>query len=159
MGKIQFLVMDVDGTLTDGKIYMGQNGEVVKAFSVKDGYGIAQMLPKIGVIPVIITARNSEIVKNRCRELGVTEIYQESKDKLDTLNVVLKKYDTKLDAVSYIGDDFPDMPCMHEIKNAGGLVMCPKDAISEIREISDYVSTLRAGDGAVRECIEYLMKY
>ena len=74
--KIKLFVMDVDGTLTDGKIYMGENGEIMKAFNVKDGYAIAHMLPEMEIIPVIITGRKSKIVENRAKELGITELYQ-----------------------------------------------------------------------------------
>ncbi len=68
MGKIKILVMDVDGTMTDGKIYMGKDGELMKAFDIKDGYGIAHLLPQLGILPVIITGRKSEILEHRCRE-------------------------------------------------------------------------------------------
>ena len=86
MAKIRFLVMDVDGTLTDGKIYMGKDGEVFKAFDIKDGCGILLLLPQLHIVPAIITARKSKIVKNRCDELNISELYQGSKDKLKTLN-------------------------------------------------------------------------
>lgn len=89
--KIKLLFMDVDGTLTDGKIYMGENGEVMKAFDIKDGYGINEILPKLGIIPVIITGRTSKIVENRAKELHITELYQGKHDKLDTMLEVMKK--------------------------------------------------------------------
>lgn len=158
MQKIKFLVMDVDGTLTDGKIYMGSGGELFKAFNVKDGYGITSILPSMNILPIIITGRNSTIVENRCKELGISEVYQNSKDKLCTLCDALKKYNSEMDCVAYIGDDIPDYACMQEVKKAGGLVMCPLDATSEITTISDYVSEKLAGDGAVRDCIEYLYR-
>ena len=107
--------MDVDGTLTDGKIYMGQDGEVAKAFDIKDGAGIFLILPKLDIIPVIITARESRILENRCKELGITELYQNSKDKLKTLTNILSKYGADLSSVAYAGDDLPDIPCMEEI--------------------------------------------
>lgn len=153
---IKYLVMDVDGTLTDGKIYMGQDGEMAKAFDIKDGAGIVRLLPKLGITPVIITARESGILENRCKELNITELYQGSKDKLKTLNDILKKYDAGLDSVAYMGDDLPDIPCMGEVKKAGGLVLCPADAIPEIKVIADYVAGNKAGDGAVRDCINFL---
>ena len=81
MGKIKYLVMDVDGTLTDGKIYMGENGEVMKAFNIKDGYAISYFLPSNGIIPIVITGRKSKIVENRCKELGITEVHQGCIDK------------------------------------------------------------------------------
>ena len=73
--KIKYLVMDVDGTLTDGKIYMGTSGEILKAFDIKDGYGIHDMLIPYGITPVIITGRSSKILENRCRELSITDLF------------------------------------------------------------------------------------
>ncbi|MCR5739244.1 MAG: HAD-IIIA family hydrolase [Lachnospiraceae bacterium] len=156
MSDIKFLVMDVDGTMTDGKIYMGPTGEMFKAFDIKDGCGIFLVLPKMGIIPVVITARKSEIVERRCEELNISEIHQGSKDKLATLNMVLERYGADLGSVAYMGDDLPDIPCMEAVKCAGGLVLCPADAINEITSIADYVSRFNAGNGAVRDCIEYL---
>ena len=79
---IKFLIMDVDGTLTDGKIYMGNKGELFKAFDVKDGCGIKDILPEYGIIPVIITARQSDILKRRCEELNIINLYQGVRHKL-----------------------------------------------------------------------------
>ena len=83
--KIKILVMDVDGTLTDGKINIGPHGELFKSFDIKDGYAINEMLPANGIIPAIITGRESQIVANRAQELHVSELYQGKHDKLDTL--------------------------------------------------------------------------
>lgn len=159
MSKIKFLVMDIDGTLTDGKIYMGPDGEVFKAFDIKDGCGIYLILPKLDIIPVIITARKSEIVERRCEELNIREVHQDSNDKLATLNKILDRYNSNLGSVAYIGDDLPDLPCMDAVNKAGGLALCPADAISDIRKISSFVSECKAGYGAVRDCIEYLYKH
>lgn len=157
---IRFLVMDVDGTLTDGKIYMGQDGELFKAFDIKDGYGVKCLLPEANIIPVVITARNSKIVENRCREMGVTELYQGRMNKLETLQQVLRTY-SELDHteysmanVAYVGDDLLDLQCMIPIKQAGGIVACPNDAVEAVKAISDYISTKNAGNGAVREIID-----
>ncbi|MBQ6978891.1 MAG: 3-deoxy-D-manno-octulosonate 8-phosphate phosphatase [Paludibacteraceae bacterium] len=157
---IRFLVMDVDGTLTDGKIYMGQDGELFKAFDIKDGYGVKCLLPEANIIPVVITARNSKIVENRCREMGVTELYQDRMNKLETLQQVLRTY-SELDHteysmanVAYVGDDLLDLQCMIPIKQARGIVACPNDAVEAVKAISDYISTKNAGNGAVREIID-----
>lgn len=147
--------MDVDGTLTDGKIYMGNSGEVFKAFNVKDGCGIFLTLPKYGIKPIVITARNSKIVENRCSELNIHELYQGVSDKLSKLNQVV---DGELASVAYIGDDIPDIPCMVAVKQAGGVVLCPFDAIPEILAISNYISCYYAGNGAVRDCINYITR-
>lgn len=155
MGLIKFLVMDVDGTLTDGKIYMGQEGELAKAFDIKDGCGILLILPKYGITPIIITARKSSILEKRCKEIGITELYQGVKDKLAKLREIVGDC---LSSVAYAGDDLPDIPCMEAVKKAGGRVLCPADAIPEIKALADYVSGYRAGDGAIRDSINYLVQ-
>ena len=154
--------MDVDGTLTDGKIYIAEHGELFKAFDVKDGYAIHDVLPRHGIRPVIITGRSSEIVSRRCEELGINEVHQGIKDKLACLNTLLERFSKEdgaawsLANVAYIGDDLPDLPCMLAVKNSGGMVGCPADAHAQIREISNYVCKKNAGNGAVREFIERL---
>ena len=151
--KIKLLFMDVDGTLTDGKIYMGENGEVMKAFDIKDGYAIAHMLPEMGIVPVIITGRTSKIVENRAKELGITELYQGRNDKLDVMLEVMKKFNCTKENCAYIGDDVFDIPCMKECTIAA----CPADAIQEVKDICLYVCKNSAGYGAVREFIKRLM--
>ena len=86
--SIKLLVMDVDGTLTDGRIFIGAQGEVMKAFDVRDGYAIAHILPQLGITPVIITGRTSAIVEQRAKELKITELYQGVADKLTKLKEV-----------------------------------------------------------------------
>ena len=122
--------MDVDGTLTDGKIYMGNEGEVMKAFSIRDGYGIHDIALKAGIIPVIITGRTSKAVLNRCNELGIVEIHQGISNKIEKLLSVTRNLST----VAYIGDDLNDLSCMISVKEAGGLVGCPRDAVEKIVE-------------------------
>ncbi len=151
---IKYLVMDVDGTLTDGKIYMSSNGEAMKAFNIKDGCGIHDILLPTGIIPVIITGRSSDIVLNRCKEIGITEIYQGQRDKLGKL----KELVFDLGVVAYVGDDINDIVCMKAVKEAGGIIGCPKDAVSKIIEIADYVAEHNGGDGAVRDFIEWITK-
>ena len=152
--KIKYLVMDVDGTLTDGKIYMGNAGEVCKTFSIKDGCGIHDIAIPNGLIPVIITGRTSNIVLNRCRELGIIEIHQGISNKIEQLLNVTND----LSSVAYIGDDINVLSCMEPVKEAGGIVGCPKDAVKKVRNIADYVAEHNGGDGAVRDFIEWLIK-
>lgn len=154
MQNIKYLVMDVDGTLTDGKIYMGQNGELFKAFSIKDGYGINDILPKLNIIPIIITGRQSDIVENRCKELHINLVFQGVHNKLAKLKEIIGA--DNLSSVAYIGDDLNDLELMREVKINGGIIGCPKDASNEIAEISDFVSSYNGGNGAVREFINYL---
>lgn len=159
---VKFLVMDVDGTLTDGKIYMGCDGETFKAFSIKDGCGIKDILPSIDVEPVIITARESEILKQRCDELGILNLFQGERDKLKCLGNFLHSYNLErkksygLSDCIYIGDDILDYTIMQNIKMAGGIVACPADAVNEIKVVADYICCNKAGEGAVREVIDWL---
>jgi 3-deoxy-D-manno-octulosonate 8-phosphate phosphatase, YrbI family len=160
--KIKLLVMDVDGTLTDGRIYMGNSGEVFKAFDVKDGAGIHDVLPQLGIIPIIITARNSQIVVNRCNEMGINYVYQNCKDKLakikeiiDELNKGVFSETIVMKNVAYIGDDIIDIPPM---KNCG-LSGCPNDAVNEIKSVANFISSKNGGNGAVREFIEWIGEY
>lgn len=154
--KIKYLGMDVDGTLTDGKIYMGEHGEAMKAFSVKDGYAIQYILKPAEIIPVVLTARTSEIVQRRCTELGITEVYQGKKDKLTVLKQLAGA--DEIGFCAYFGDDVLDMECMKEIKTAGGITGCPADAVQEVRAIADYICVKKAGEGALREFSEWLVK-
>ena len=146
--------MDVDGTLTDGKIYMGNEGEVMKAFSIRDGYGIHDIALKAGIIPVIITGRTSKAVLNRCNELGIVEIHQGISNKIEKLLSVTRNLST----VAYIGDDLNDLSCMISVKEAGGLVGCPRDAVEKIVELADFVSNHNGGNGAVRDFIEWIIE-
>ena len=149
--KIKVLVMDIDGTLTDGKIYMGSYGEVFKAFDVKDGYAIAH-LHEAGIIPVIITGRESKIVENRAKELNIKEVYQGVSDKVEKLKEVAKDNGVLLEEVAYIGDDLNDLDCM----GICGLSACPNDAIDEVINKVDFRCNKNGGYGAVREFIEYI---
>lgn len=162
MAGIHFLVMDVDGTLTDGKVYMGPQGEAMKAFDIKDGYGIKLLLPTKDIIPVVITARQSAMVEHRCKELDVKEIHQGIRNKQDCLISILNRYSIdnnhfSLANCAYIGDDLLDLQCMNPIKEQGGIVGCPIDAVDSVKRIADFVSSKKGGDGAVREFIEWIL--
>lgn len=152
---IKYIIMDVDGTLTDGKIYMGPGGETMKAFSIKDGMVMNYILKPVGIIPVVITARNSSIVQNRCNELGITEVYQGKLDKLTTLKEIVG--DDGLGSCAYFGDDTLDLKCMLPIKEAGGIAACPADAVHDVKAVVDYVCVNKAGEGALREFAEWLI--
>lgn len=149
---IKLLVMDVDGTLTDGKIYMSAKGELMKAFNIKDGYAIAH-LREYGIEPVIITGRESDIVSQRCKELGIAELYQGIGNKLFCLRSICEKRKIELSNVAYIGDDVNDLPCILQC----GFSACPADAIKNVKEKCQFVCREKGGEGAVRELIEYLL--
>ena len=150
---IKLLVMDVDGTLTDGKIYMSANGELMKAFNIKDGYAIAR-LKEYGIEPAIITGRVSEIVKQRCAELKITELYQGIENKLFKLKDVCTKKGLSLSQVAYIGDDVNDLPCIQQC----GVTACPADAVEKVKKAVNMVTEAKGGEGAVREFCEYLVE-
>ena len=154
MSKIKMLVMDVDGTLTDGHIYMGPTGEAMKVFSCKDGYALQSILPKTGIVPVIITGRDSVITANRAKELRITEIHQGVHDKLPLLKELAARYGVAREEIAYIGDDLNDWDCLCWC----GLSACPQDAVPEVKEKVDYVCAHDGGRGAVRDLIEYMIK-
>lgn len=151
--KIKILVMDVDGTLTDGKIYIGSDGEILKAFNVKDGLGISKLRTN-NIIPAIITGRESEILKRRSEELKIEELYQGEENKIGKLKELVERYKCSLSEVAYIGDDENDLQCM----KVCGLSGCPADAVESVKEAVDVVCNKDGGQGAVREFIEYILE-
>lgn len=152
--NVKLLVMDVDGTLTDGRIYIGAEGEVMKAFDVRDGYAIAHILPTLEITPIIITGRKSKIVEQRVKELKITELYQGISDKLAQLKAVAEKYNAKANEIAYIGDDLNDLECIRYC----GLTACPQDAVDEVKKQVKYICRHDGGRGAVREFITLIGK-
>ena len=153
---IKYLILDVDGTLTDGKIYISSSGEAFKAFNIKDGLGLHDILKPTGIIPVVITGRESQIVLNRCKELGIEQVHQGVSDKLEKLKCVVGGMEF-LNTVAYMGDDINDISCMEAVCSSGGVVGCPADAVQKVRAIADYVAEHNGGEGAVRDFIEWLV--
>lgn len=154
--NVKVMVLDVDGTLTDGKIHMGSEGELFKSFNVRDGLAIARMVREGAIVPVIITGRTSRIVEARARELGIDRVEQGVEDKLLALDKVLKDMAASRDEVAYIGDDLNDLHCMRSVKAAGGIVACPANAAKEVQAVADFVLSCNGGEGAVREFIDKL---
>lgn len=149
---VRLLAMDVDGTMTDGKIYIGQAGEIMKAFHVKDGQGIA-LLRGSGVVTAIITARQSEIVRLRADELHIDEVCQGVSDKQSVLRALCEKYGISPEETAYIGDDLGDLPAL----NYAGVGMCPSDAAPAVRRAADLVLPSRGGEGAIRDAAEWIL--
>lgn len=154
MKLVKYLIMDVDGTLTDGKIYMGDNGELYKAFDIKDGCGIHDIAIPNGITPVIITGRKSEIVLKRSKEIGIERVYQGINNKTE----ILLSITPDLSSVAYIGDDINDLACMSLVKEAGGFIGCPQNAVKKVISIADYIARQDGGNGAVRDFIEWLLE-
>ena len=147
--------MDVDGTLTDGKIILGSDGTEYKCFNVRDGYGIHHLLPKAGIIPVIISGRVSSVVDLRCKELGIGHVLQGEANKAEAVLRIVPS--EELGSVAYIGDDMNDYDAMQLIKKQGGLICCPANADERIKMIAEYITLSRSGDGSVRELIEWIV--
>lgn len=155
---IKVLVMDVDGTLTDGKLYIGPSGEEFKAFNIKDGYGIKDICGRKGIIPVVLTGRSSDIVLRRCEELNISHVYQGSTDKVQRLKGISSSFNIPLSNFAYIGDDLNDEDCVLLINKEGGLTGCPADGDQKIVNEAKFKCTKNGGEGAVREFIDYFVR-
>lgn len=150
---IKLVLLDVDGTLTDGGIYRGNNGEELKRFNVKDGYAIVNA-QKLGIEFGIITGRKSELVEIRSNELKIKYLYQGISEKTVILKEIMQKTGLKKEEIAYMGDDLNDILIMKQ----SGLTGAPKDATDEVIRIADFVSEKNGGSGAVREFVEYILK-
>ncbi len=150
---IKLVLLDVDGTLTDGGIYRGNNGEELKRFNVKDGYAIVNA-QKLGIEFGIITGRKSELVEIRAKELKIKYLYQGISEKTVILEEIMKKDGLSKEEIAYMGDDLNDFLIMKQV----GLSGTPKDAVDEVIQVADFVSKRNGGSGAVREFIEHILK-
>ena len=150
--KIKLLAFDVDGVMTDGSVTYDENGVEYKTFNVKDGHGIVRM-NKSGFITAIITARNNGTVKHRAQNLNITEIYQGQKYKLPALEEIMSKYNITYENVCYMGDDIPDICILEKV----AIASCPADAVNEVKNICNFVSSNNGGRGAVRELCDYIL--
>ena len=151
--NIKLLVLDVDGTLTDGKIYYTSSGEEIKAFDIKDGLGIKEIATANGIQCAVITGRKSPMVERRCLDLGINHLYQGVSDKVECLKSLADKEGIELKEIAYMGDDVNDLMAMEMC----GVVGCPSDAVEKVKSAADYISCKKGGDGAVRDFIEYLI--
>ncbi len=151
--KIKLLICDVDGVFSDGRIYLGNQGEELKAFHTKDGFGM-QTIMKIGINIAIITGRKSNIVANRMHALGVTLIYQDEKDKLSVYQTLLTQLKLNADEVAYIGDDVVDLPVIQ----ACGLGIAVQDAHPLVIRNADLITQTHGGFGAVREVCDLFLQ-
>lgn len=152
LSKIKMFAMDVDGTLTDGKIYISNQGEAMKAFNPKDGLGI-QLLQEQDIMPVIITGRTSDIVRNRCKEIGIHILFQGISDKAAKLRELMKVYHLQADEVAYIGDDLNDLGAME----VAGVTFAPADCAEQLLPYVDIHLTKKAGEAPVREAIDMIL--
>ena len=152
---IELIVLDVDGTLTDGKIIYTSNGDELKNFDVKDGLAIASWTKKLNKKVAIITGRKSKLVENRAKELGITHLFQGVDNKDEILENILKEENLTWAQTAGIGDDLNDFKMLKKV----GISFCVGDAVEEIKEISDVICLKNGGYGAVREMIERILKH
>lgn len=150
--EIKLLICDVDGVMSDGVIYQGNNGEELKAFNVRDGYGIRCLLTS-GVEVAIITGRKAKLLEDRCATLGITHLYQGQSDKILAFRELLDKLSLRPAQVAYIGDDLIDWPVMAEV----GLSVTVADAHPILIPRADYVTRIAGGRGAVREICDLIL--
>lgn len=151
--KITTFILDIDGVITDGQLLMHPSGEFLRNMSTRDGYAIKKAANS-GFNVIIISGGESESMRKRLSYLDTTEIHMGVKDKVEVYKKLKQKYSIKNKEVLYMGDDIPDYEIMQEV----GIATCPKDAVNEIKNISDYISHFKGGKGAVRDVIEQTLK-
>jgi len=149
---IRLLVLDVDGVLTDGRLYYGANGEELKAFHIRDGLGL-KLLRGSGVEVAIVTGRMSRAVELRAENLGLLYVFQGVSDKLAVFEQLLAKFALRAAAVAAIGDDLPDVPVLRRC----GFAACVPEASAPVRGHAHYVTDRPGGSGAVREVCDLLL--
>jgi len=153
LADIQMLVMDVDGVLTDGTLIINADGSESKLFNSRDGHGI-RMWQRTGLKVALISGRASEPTQRRAEQLQIEYIFQDCHNKLPVLEKFLRQLGLEPERVAYIGDDLTDLPAIRYV----GFGVAVADAVDEVKQYADYVTTRRGGSGAVREVIEYILK-
>jgi 3-deoxy-D-manno-octulosonate 8-phosphate phosphatase (KDO 8-P phosphatase) len=150
--KIKLVVFDVDGVLTNGQLFYGEHGELIKAFNVKDGVGI-KLLQKMGICVAVISAKDSAPLNKRMNDLAVEEFHPGSHDKVAVLTEVLARRGIDWSEVAYTGDDVIDFPAMSKC----GYTYCPSDAYSLVQKHSDQILQSRGGEGCAREVADIIL--
>lgn len=151
--RIKLLLLDVDGVLTDGKLYFGNSGEEFKTFNTLDGHGI-KLLQKTGVQVGIITGRTSNLVARRAKDLGIEILVQGREDKWDALQEILQDHPVPLEEIAFIGDDWPDLGVMTRV----GLALTVANAHFSVAARAHWQSKERGGEGAVRSACDLIMQ-
>jgi 3-deoxy-D-manno-octulosonate 8-phosphate phosphatase (KDO 8-P phosphatase) len=149
---IRAAIFDVDGVLTDGRIYLNEHGEVLKAFSTLDGHGL-KLLARGGIVPLVISGRDSPAVRRRMADLGITHALYGVGDKLAAATPLLAQLGIEWDALAVMGDDWPDLPLLAR----AGFACAPPNAHLEVRALVDHVTSAPGGHGAARECCDLLL--
>jgi 3-deoxy-D-manno-octulosonate 8-phosphate phosphatase (KDO 8-P phosphatase) len=145
-------IFDVDGVLTDGRIYIGDSGELFKAFSTLDGHGL-KLLAQGGIVPIVVTGRDSPAVRRRVADLGLVHAAYGAQDKLAAASALLGPLQLDWSAIAVMGDDWPDLPLMQR----AAFAVAPANAHIEAKAAADHVTAAVGGHGAARECCDLLL--
>ncbi|MBE7705850.1 MAG: hypothetical protein E7Z91_01205 [Cyanobacteria bacterium SIG30] len=151
--KIKLVAFDVDGVMTDASLTFDEEGREYKTFNAKDGQGIV-MLNKAGFKTAIITARDNATVYVRAKILDITRVFHGTKNKSLALDVLLKEFNLKEEEIAYMGDDMPDICVLKRV----GIASCPNDAVEEVKNVCNFISSYNGGRGAVRELCDSILK-
>ncbi|MBX2817189.1 MAG: HAD hydrolase family protein [Saprospiraceae bacterium] len=152
-GKITTFILDIDGVMTDGKLYLSPNGDLTRTFSVKDGYAM-KTATNLGYRIWVCSGGYTEGAKDRFAKLGISEVEMRVTDKANCISTWIERYGLSREELVYLGDDVPDIEAM----KLCGLSCCPSDAAQDVRDICHFVSAVRGGEGFVREIIENVLK-
>lgn len=150
---LKILILDVDGVMTDGRIIYDDAAKETKVFDVKDGHGI-KLIMRAGIDVAIITARESEVVLHRAKNLGIEMVYQKAMDKVAAFEDILKKRLLSSHEAAYIGDELVDIPLLRRV----GFAVAVKDAVEDVKKYVDYITVKNGGYGAIREVCELVLK-
>ena len=149
---IRAAIFDVDGVLTDGRIYISEHGEEFKAFNTLDGHGL-KLLARVGIVPIVITGRDSPAVRKRVDDLGIAHAVYGAHDKLAAAAGVMSALQIDWSALAVMGDDWPDLPLM----TRAAFACAPSNAHAEAKAVAHHVTSVPGGHGAARECCDLLL--
>ncbi len=151
--KIKILLMDVDGVLTDGRLYYTEEGEMIKVFNVHDGLGIKR-IQKEGIKTGVISGRESQALRSRLEELGIEEIFMGKLKKDGILDEITRRLGLTYDEVAFVGDDLVDVPVLKRV----GFPICVRNSPDEVRKVCLYETMQKGGDGAIREVVDLIIE-
>ena len=151
--KLKLLILDVDGVLTDGKLFFDEQGREYKSFHARDGHGI-KLLQQTGVVVAVISGRKSPTVALRMKSLGIEHVYQGHENKISAFEEIIRKVGCQTEQAAHVGDDLLDLPILTRV----GLAIAVNDAVKEVKDFADWNTTLAGGQGAVREVCDLIMQ-